>query len=92
MALLTCPYLQGEVELTGERQEHIATRHPDLLPEYANLMAATVADPDGVRRSVRLGSARLFSRWLAEVKGGKYVVVVVMTDPGASPRHWIVTA
>ncbi len=92
MVLFPCPYLKGEVELTGERQGHIAARHPDLLPEYANLIALTLADPDAVRRSSRLGSARLFSRRFAEIKGGVYVVVVVMTDHGATPRHWIVTA
>ncbi len=34
MALLPCPYLQGEVELTNEREEHIAEQHPDILPAY----------------------------------------------------------
>jgi len=28
------PYLNSEVELTDEREEHIAQTHPDLLPEY----------------------------------------------------------
>lgn len=34
MALFSCPYLQGEVELTDERETHIAEQHPDLLPEH----------------------------------------------------------
>ena len=92
MVLFPCPYLKGEVEMTEERQEHISTRHPDLLPEYADLIAPTLAAPDAVRRSDRLGSARLFSRKFVEIKGGIYVVVVVMTDSGITSRHWIVTA
>jgi hypothetical protein len=40
MAQLPCPFLSGEVELTGERERHIAERHPDLLPENSDLMAA----------------------------------------------------
>jgi len=28
------PYLRGEVELTEEREQHIAERHPDLFPLY----------------------------------------------------------
>jgi hypothetical protein len=28
------PYLKGEVELTDEREHHIAERHPYLLSDY----------------------------------------------------------
>jgi hypothetical protein len=28
------PYLEGNVELTDEREEHITATHPDLLPNY----------------------------------------------------------
>ncbi len=48
----------------------------------------TLADPDQVRRSVRFGNARLFSRWYDDL--GKHVVVVVISEPDG--RHWIVTA
>ena len=34
MASFPCPYLGGDVELTDERERHIAERHPDLLPEH----------------------------------------------------------
>ena len=34
MSLFPCPYLKGEVELTDERERHIAERHPELLPEH----------------------------------------------------------
>jgi hypothetical protein len=40
--------LKGEVELTEERERHIAERHPDLLPEYRSQMAETVAAPGEV--------------------------------------------
>jgi hypothetical protein len=92
MALFPCPYLQGEVELTEERQRHIAERHPDLLPEHRERIAETLADPDQIRRSARFGNARMFSRWFDAIRGGKHVVVVVVSDPASPRRHWIVTA
>jgi hypothetical protein len=87
-----CPYLQTEVELTEERERHIAERHPDLLLEHRTCIADTLADPDPVRRSARLRNARLFTRWFDAVRGGKHVVVVVVADVAASRRHWVVTA
>jgi hypothetical protein len=92
MAFFPCPYLQGEVELTEEREQHIAERHPDLLPEHRERIAETLADPDQVRRSARFGNARVFSRWFAAIRGGKHAVVVVVSDPTPPGRHWIVTA
>lgn len=90
MALLRCPYLGGDVELTGEREQHITERHPDLLPAYRDQLRQTLADPDQVRRSTRLANARLFSRWFGNIRGGKHLVVVVLRDP--SGQHWMVTA
>ena len=87
-----CPYLQTEVELTEERERHIAERHPDLLLEHRMCIADTLADPDQVRRSTHLRNARLFTRWFDTVRGGKYVVVVAVTDVAASRRHWVITA
>ncbi len=72
MTRFACPYLQAEVELSIERERHIGERHPDLLPDHRIYMATTLADPDQIRRSKRFGSARLFSKWYAEVKGGKH--------------------
>ena len=92
MARFACPYLHAQVELTDERERQIAERHPDLLPEHRGRIAKTLADPDQVRRSARLGSARLFSRWYTDLRGGKHVVVVVVTEAGADGRHWIITA
>jgi hypothetical protein len=92
VTLFPCPYLNSEVELTDERENHIATTHPDLLPEYRICIADTLADPDQVRRSARFSNARLFSRWFTSVRGGKYVVVVVVSDTIPVSRHWIITA
>ena len=88
MALFPCPYLRGKVECTDEREWHIGQRHPDLLPTHRDYLITTLADPDLVRRSVRFGDARLFSRWYRDL--GKYVVVVVVSEIGG--RNWIVTA
>lgn len=92
MTRYPCPYLNGEVELTGERERHIAERHPDLLPEHRDRIAETLAAPDQVRRSVRFGSAKLFSRWYTDVRQGKHVGVVVVSDRNPRQRHWIITA
>lgn len=92
MSRFPCPYLKGEVELTEERELHIAERHPDLLPEYRKELIETLAAPDQIRRSVRFGNARLFSRWYTDVKKGKYVVVVVVSESAAPACHWIITA
>ena len=92
MTRLACQYLKGEVELSDERERHIAERHPDLLPDHRDRLASTLADPDQVRRSARFAGARLFSRWYDDLRGGKHVVVVVVSSPSAGGRHWIITA
>ena len=92
MAFFRCPYLGAEVELTEEREVHIAERHPDLLPEHRGAIAGTLGDPDQVRRSARFGNARLFVRWFDAIRGGKYVVVVVVSDGAMQGRRWIITA
>lgn len=93
MSRFLCPYLNAEVELTEERKRHIGDRHPDLLPENRQRIAETLAAPDQVRRSSRVGNARLFSRWYAELRQGKHVVVVVISEhEHPKERHWIITA
>ena len=87
-----CPHLEVEIDLTEERLAHILARHPELGPDCQALLAATLAHPDQVRRSARIVGARLFSRWQAQVKGGKHVVVVVVSATDVTSRHWIVTA
>jgi hypothetical protein len=87
-----CPYLNSVVELTDEREAHITERHPDLLPEHRERLADVLAVPDQIRRSMRFGNARLFSRWFDNMRGGRYVVVVVVSDTKPSSRHWVITA
>ena len=92
MIRFPCPYLKAEVELSEEREGHIAKNHPDLLPEHRVKIAETLEKPDQVRRSTRFGSARLFSAWFSDLHGGKHVVVVVVSDIKIEKRHWIITA
>jgi hypothetical protein len=89
MKQFVCPYIGGEVELTDEREQHISTTHPDLLPNYLSQLEETLADPDQVRRSTRMEDALLFSKRFEAIKGGKHIVVVVVTEQA---RHWIITA
>ena len=92
MRVFPCPYVRGEVELTDEREAHISQTHPDLLPEYLAQIGQTLADPDQVRRSARMSTARLFYRWFDDVLQGKYVVVVVVSEGVSNRHHWIITA
>lgn len=92
MQSFPCPYLNGEVELTDERETHILHTHPDLLPEYLAQVGQTLADPDQVRRSARMSAARLFCRWFENIRQGKYVVVVVVSEAAPVERHWVITA
>ena len=92
MTFFPCPYLDSDVELTDEREHHIALRHPDLLPKYRQSIPDTLMLPDEVRRSSRIGNARLLSRWFEWLRGGKHVVVVVVSNLVPAERHWIVTA
>ncbi len=91
MTQFPCPYLQAEVELSQEREGHIAERHPELLAELRRFIAETLADPDQVRRSSRFVNARLFSRYFENLGGQKQIVVVVISQL-APLRHWIITS
>ena len=87
-----CPYLDADVDLTEERERHITARHPDLLPAHRQQIVETLAAPDHVRTSARFGSATLCARWYADLRQGKYVVVVVVSERAPQERHWIITA
>ena len=89
--LFPCDYVGMDVELTDERERHINERHPDLLPSHRPELAATLSRPDEVRRSSRKATSRSFVRWFESATGGKYVVVVVVSE-AIPERHWIVTA
>jgi hypothetical protein len=92
MKKFPCPYLKGDVELTDEREAHIARAHPDLLPEYLPQLGQTLEDPDEVRRSIRMSGARMFYRWFDGVRQGKYVAVVIVSEAAPAERNWIITA
>ena len=89
---LACPYLGAEVELTAERERHIAAHHPDLLPAHRPLLSRTLADPDEIRQDADYPNTRLFVRRFHEALGGKSVVVATVTGEAPGVRHWIVTA
>ncbi len=80
------------MELSEARERHITENHPDLLPEHRDRIGETLADPDEVRRSRRMGNARLFSRWYPDLLRGKHVVVVVVSEPAFRQRPWMITA
>ena len=60
MMQFPCPYLGGEVEMSEEREGHIAQNHPDLLTAHRERIADVLGDPDLVRQSSRSGNALLF--------------------------------
>ena len=91
MSHFSCPYLHGEVDLTEERARHIAENHPDFLPDHLDKIPTVLSDPDQIRRSKRFPNARLFTRWFDAVRGGKFIVVVVVSDSSPKTRHWIIT-
>ena len=92
MKTFPCPYLAGEVELSDERERHIAETHPELLPEHEDQIRDTLHDPDQVRRSRRFANARLFSKWYDDLVKGKHLVVVVVSEALPKSRDWVVTA
>jgi hypothetical protein len=65
-----CPYLGEDVELTLERRNHIVRQHPEMGKDFDQIIKSALNDPDQVRRSRRMGNARLFSRWLLMCAGG----------------------
>ncbi|MDL1964423.1 MAG: hypothetical protein LWW98_08850 [Deltaproteobacteria bacterium] len=69
-----------------------AKNYPDLLPKYRDFIAETFAEPDQIRISARFKNARLFTRWFDNVSGGKYIVVVMISETFPVKRHWIITA
>ncbi|MGB3310000.1 MAG: hypothetical protein WBG32_22755 [Nodosilinea sp.] len=89
--LFVCPYLGATVELSDEREAHIAGSHPGTLPDYLEQLTHTLEDPDQVRGSDRDPTALLFSRWFDSIRTGRFLVVVTISDV-ASSRHWIITA
>ena len=52
-----CPHLNATVELSPEREQHIAITHPGTLPDYLEQLQETLANPDQIRQSERDTSA-----------------------------------
>src|SRR5690242_19766496 len=61
------PYLNGTVELTAEREQHITQNHPDLLPKHRDGFRETLLDPDEIRSSLQLSSALRISSGSSKV-------------------------
>lgn len=91
MTIIFSSYLQRPVELTDERKQHIVLQHPDLVPDYIDLIVQMI-DPDEVRSDTRFPNTQLLSRWFADLKQGKFIVVVIGSNSIPIERHWIVTA
>ncbi|HPR48838.1 MAG TPA: hypothetical protein PK341_12725 [Spirochaetota bacterium] len=66
--------------------------YPDLLPDHEQALIGSLTDPDSVRKSDRFPNARLFTKFFEAVRGGRYAVVVVVTDTDPVERDWIITA
>jgi len=92
MERFPCPYLNGEVELTSEREQHIIETHPNLLPEHRERITETLTNPEPVTRSITFENTRLFSKYYDVSRKRKYAVVVVVSDTELTERNWIVTA
>jgi hypothetical protein len=86
----SCPYLNVSIELTEERYQHILETHPGTLPDYLIQLADTLSDPDLIRSSDRDPNALLFSKWFETIRGGRYLVVVVI-NPTYPEHPWIIT-
>ena len=85
-----CPRLGSDVELTDERRQHIVQSHPGTLPDYAEQLAQTLAEPDLVIPSEQDERALRFSKWFDNIRTGRYLVVVTISDSDPT-RHWIIT-
>lgn len=92
MVRFSCPYLGGDVECSENRENHIGQRHPELVSQLRQLLSGTLESPDQVRRSARMNSALLLSRWYTDLHGGKHMVVAAMNEAAPVRRSWILTA
>ena len=88
METFHCPYLGGIVELTDERERHIASRHTALLPGRMDYIADALYEPDVVILKINTDNNFVFGRWFLELD--KYTLAAVIRDDNR--RCWIVTA
>ena len=73
MTFFQCPYLDGLVELNAERERHIRENHSELLLDFYQYIATTLAEPEHIQRSQTHENTRLFTRW--DEPRAKYVQV-----------------
>jgi hypothetical protein len=90
MRIFPCQYLEAEVELSDEREQHIIETHPSTLPDYLPQVTETLANPDLIRQSSRDTTALLFSKWFSTIRTGRFLIVVVVSQKELN-RHWIIT-
>ena len=90
MSRFPCPYLKSEVELTEERERHIAERHPDAGAPGAGGGNPGRPGPSPEERSVR--KRQVVLAMVTDLQRGKHVMVVVVSELDPTERHWIITA
>jgi hypothetical protein len=88
---LACPFLHSAVELTDERESHIALRHRELLIWDMEPLHLALADPDWIRRHAWAPHVWLFTRWYDRGPASMHVVAVV-AHPGKGTAPWLITA
>ena len=49
-------------------------------------------DPDSIRKSARYQNARIFTKYFDNIRNGKYIAVVILSDAIPEQRDWIITA
>ena len=85
-----CPYLERDVELTDEREQHIIATHPGTLPDYLEQLKESLTNPDQIRQSEYDEAVLLFSKWFDTIRTGRYLTVVIVTNADPT-RHWMIT-
>lgn len=70
-----CPFLNQDVELSCEREEHVRTYHPDIEP-FMERLGEVLEDPDEIRKSLHDEEVILFYRRLKSIPE-KFLVTVV---------------
>lgn len=74
------------IELTPERLRHIIEYHPDV-EVYLSKIEEVLENPDEIRKSRHDPKVLLFYKYFANIKRGKYLVVVAKVNK----RNFILT-
>ncbi len=80
MILLACPFLNGPVRMSSEREAHVLRYHHDFGPALHRYLHEVLNHPDEIRWSNSDESIMLFWRWYPDLVRGKYVAVAVVLD------------